>query len=414
MRPKHTRKYVAGIDIGSNTVYSIIAFEDENGQVNILGTGATDSRGVKQGIVIDMDDVVNAVICSLEEAEDLAGVETEAVYLTVNGPHIVGVNNSGHYHLDNSHREVTYRDINQAIHLSNQVPLPDNREIIHTVLRGFAVDGMQGVRNPFGMRADTIEACVHVITASTNPIQNLIKAVQRTGVEIRELVFGALACSQIVTTSEERELGSVVINLGAGTTTITCFQNGFLTYSEILPMGGDDLTERISSRFRLTRDMAEDTKRKFSNVALDHISESEVVSINLNSRSSPTVFNKLEFCRVIKSWGEEVFCSIHKKLEKNHLNKNLNSGVILTGGGALIRGIKDLAAKEFESYVRVGSGHNIIGLDTIIRNPCYATIIGVAKYALDLQNNRGDFLFRRKNRLSQWSDDVVNWFRDLF
>jgi cell division protein FtsA len=381
-------KLVAGIELGSSKIATLIAqvqvdpvsFESS---INIVGVSSVESRGIKKGQIVDIEEAVEATITSVEAAERMAGYNLDKAYLSLGGAHVSSQNSHGVVAVSDPDGEISYEDVDRVIEAASAISLPASRELIHVISREFMVDGESGVRDPVGMSGIRLEVETHLITASNASVKNLRKAVNEVGIDIQGLVFSGLASAEAVLSRTEKELGCVLVDIGGGTTSVAAYVDGALSYSGVLPVGAKNVTNDLAIGLRVSLEAAEKIKltlsrSKKSTVKVSKDSPADVLDLaSLGIEESKKVSRKTLTEGIIRPRLNEIFTMVRLRLEKEGIANMTPSGVIITGGGAEVIGIEDSAKRMMSMPVRVGNPKGVGGLiDDVIR-PSFATPVGL-------------------------------------
>ncbi|MBP7118791.1 cell division protein FtsA [Candidatus Woesebacteria bacterium] len=387
-------RIISAIDIGSSKIVTLIAQVSVEPMtyettVNIVGVSSTPSKGVKKGQIVDIEDSVESAIASVEAAERMAGYHLDRAYISVGGAHIASQNSTGVVAVSDPHGEVTGADVDRVIDAARAISLPASRQIIHVLPREFMVDGEHGVRDPIAMSGVRLEVETHLITASSAALKNLTKAVGEVGVTIDETVFTAYAASYSTLSDTEKELGCVLIDIGAGTTSVAAFVDGALAYSGALPIGARNITNDLAIGLRVSLDSAEAIKLALSNnkqvrsekdVKLEQVDISETGSGEVKKVAKRTLTDG-----IIRPRLNEIFNMVKMELERAGIVNKIPSGAILTGGGAKTYGIEDAARKTLGLPVRVALPKGVAGLIDDIVDPSFSTAVGLILYGANNQ-----------------------------
>lgn len=386
---KNKGKIIAGIDIGSSKITALIAqvaadqVTYEN-TIHVIGVATSPSKGVKKGQIVDIDDAVEATISCVEAAERMAGYNLGNSWLSVGGAHVSSQNSTGVVAVSDPNGEVSKDDVNRVIEAARAISLPASREIIHVIPRDFIVDGEGGVKDPVGMSGVRLEVETHLITASSPALKNLSKTVQEVGINIDGVVYSGLASSRAVLSDTEKELGCVLIDIGAGTTSIAAWVDGGLVYSGALPIGAKNVTNDLAIGLRVSIETAEKIKLSLSKAKKDTSAKSDVIEVtDSESKETKKVSRRTLTEGIIRPRLNEIFTMIKLDLEKNGIINKIPSGAVITGGGAQTIGITDSAKRMLTLPVRIGIPGGITGLVDEILNPEFATPIGLLLYASD-------------------------------
>ena len=381
-------KIIAAIDIGSSKVTTLIAQINTDAitlsnSLNIVGVATSISKGVKKGQIVDIEDAVEATIASVEAAERMAGYNLNSAWVSVGGGHVSSSNSTGVVAVSDANGEVSGEDVNRVIDAARAISLPASREIIHVIPRDFIVDGEGGVRDPIGMSGVRLEVETHLVTVSSPALKNLTKAINEVGIGIDGVVFSGIAASRAVLSDTEKELGCVIIDIGAGTTSIAAYVDGGLVYSGALPIGARNVTNDLAIGLRVSLETAEKIKLSLSTPKKDSTAKSDVVEVvDDDSKETKKVSRRTLTEGIIRPRLNEIFTMIRLDLEKNGIINKIPSGAVVTGGGAMTVGVIDSAKRMLTLPVRIGTPADVAGLVDEIMNPAFATPIGLLQYGL--------------------------------
>ena len=374
-------RYVVGLDIGTSKVCTVVGELLDEGGVDVIGIGVTDSKGLKRGVVVNLEAAVESIKKSIEEAELMAGVEVGSVQLAISGPHIKGFNSRGVVAVAGKNREVTRDDVRRAIDAARAVSLPAGREILHVLPQDFVVDEQEGIGAPVGLTGARLEVNVHIITGSQTATQNLVACVNRAGVEVMDTVIGQLAASETVLTSDEKELGVAVVDIGGGTADLAIFERGSLWHTAVIAVGGDHFTNDIAVGLRTPIPDAEKVKRRVGCALSSMVEEDETIEVASVGGRRPRVMARRILSDILQPRAEEMFHLIWDEISKAGYEKSLNSGLVLTGGGAQLEGMSEIAEQIFDLPIRRGVPVGVGGLADHVSNPAFATAVGLVLYA---------------------------------
>jgi cell division protein FtsA len=398
-------RIVAAIDVGSCKIATLVGqatIDPVTGEtsVNVVGAATSESRGIKKGQVVDIDEAVEATILSLEGAERMAGYDIESVYISLGGAHIHSQNSHGVVAVSDSGGEINQNDIDRAIDAASAISLPASREVIHVLPREFIVDGESGVRDAVGMSGVRLEVDTHIISAATAAIKNIKKAVSEVGVHIEDLVFSGLASAESVLSPTEKELGCVLIDVGSGTTSITVYVDGSLAYSGVIPVGAKNVTNDLAIGLRVSLETAEKIKVALSDKRPKEIGESDEMDLEkLGVAEIKKVSKKTLLEGIIRPRLNEIFSMVKIELEKESLINRIPSGAIITGGGAETAGVIESAKRMLSLPVRIGSPKGVGGLIDDIISPSFATSVGLLLYGARQMPNENLTTFAKKMKL---------------
>ena len=368
---------LVAIDIGTTKVCVLIAEMGERGGVDVIGIGQAPSDGLRKGVVIDIDRTVQSVANAVEAAERLSGLKVRSAFVGISGSHILSQNSRGMVAVSGRAKDVDRDDTVRAIEAARAISIPNTREILHVIPRGYVVDGQNGVRDPIGMTAVRLEVETHIVTASSTSVQNLTKCVQRAGVEIDELVLAPLATAEAVLSEEDRELGVVLADIGGDTTDVAIFQDGSISHCATIPMGGRTITGDLGIVLRVTRDAAETVKFKYGNAAPLDVDPDEVLQVTSIGEETSHGVTRRHIAEIVESRVSEIFDFVGKEIEAAGAMNRLQAGLVLTGGGSLLSGIGRAARDQLGMSARIQSPSGLGGLTDQIATPRYAASSGL-------------------------------------
>lgn len=382
--------YIVGFDIGTKKVAAVIGEITEEKKIEIIGIGTSESRGLRKGVVVNLDATVDAIKKSQEEAELMAGVEIDSGFIGISGAHIKSFNSRGVIAVSGKNREISRDDIKRVIDQSKAVSIPPDREIIHIIPQEYVVDDQDGIKDPMGMSGIKLEVNVHIITGAVTSVQNLKNCITRAGIEIEQIVLNQLATSASTLTHDEMELGVGLIDIGAGTTEVAIFERGSLWYTSVIPIGGDNFTNDIAVGLRTPIPDAEKIKKKFGCVSAPLVDEQETIEVPSVGRGKKArVLSRQLLADIIQPRAEEIFRLVDNDIKRMGYEKSLNSGVVITGGTALLDGLEEVAESVFDLPVRRGDPDGIGGLVDRVSTPDFATAVGLIRYGYKQWKKRG-------------------------
>lgn len=374
------RVVIAGLDVGTTKICCVIAEPTAVGGLDIVGVGVSPSRGLRKGVVVNIDSTVEAVRQAVAEAEQVAGVEIGSVVAGIAGGHIRGMNSRGVVAVSGKHREVSQADVDRALEAAKAINLPPDREIIHVLPQTFVVDDQDGVKEPVGMSGVRLEVEVHLVTGAATSVQNVIRSVNRAGLAVQDIVLEPLASSEAVISPEEKELGILLIDLGGGTTDAALFRDGAIWYTGILPLGGDHISNDIAVGLRTPTSDAEDLKKRYGCALTSLVREDETVDVPSVGGRKPRQLSRQILSEIIQPRVEEIFTLVARDLARAGLQDVAAAGVVVTGGTSIMQGLPELAEQIFDLPVRRGAPGNIGGLYDVVQSPIYSTAVGLARY----------------------------------
>jgi cell division protein FtsA len=377
---RHER-YVVGLDIGTSKVCTVVGEMLDEGGVDVIGLGVTESRGLKRGVVVNLEAAVESIRKSVEEAELMAGVEIGSVHLGINGPHIKGFNSRGVVAVAGKNREVARDDVRRAIDAARAVSLPAGREILHVLPQDFVVDEQEGIGAPVGLTGARLEVNVHIVTGSATATQNLVACVNRAGVEVSDTIIGQLAAAEAVLALDEKELGVALLDVGGGTADLAIFERGSLWHTAVIAIGGDHFTNDIAVGLRTPIPEAEKIKRRSGCALSSMVGEEETIEVASVGGRRPRVMARRILSDILQPRAEEIFHLVWDEINKAGYEKSLNSGLVFTGGGSILDGLSEIAEQIFDLPIRRGWPTSVGGLSDHVANPAYATAVGLTLYA---------------------------------
>ncbi len=376
------RRIIAGIDVGTTKVCTVVAQIRENQQPNILGVGTTTSKGLDKGVVVNIDDAVHAITSSVEKAERLSGYRIDTAFVGVAGRHISSLNSRGVVAVSQPEHEITRNDVARAVEAAQAIAIPTQREIIHIIPRAFVVDGNEGIRDPIGMSGFRLEVETHIVTGEVMAIQNLIKSVQRAGVEIDDLVLQPLASGEAVLSPEDKNMGVVLVDIGGSTTDIALFIQGGVWHTSVIPLGGTHFTNDIVYVLHTPHNTAEYLKIKYGSAIAESANESdkELIDVETLVAGEQQQVSRLVLNEIVQARAEQLVEMIYNEIQRSGYDGLLHGGIILTGGGAQLPRLDELMRDMLGVPVRVGIPTGMTGLIETLDSPPYATSIGLIRW----------------------------------
>ncbi|HEV3375172.1 MAG TPA: cell division protein FtsA [Candidatus Acidoferrum sp.] len=369
-------KYVVGLDIGSTKTCALIAEIDEE-QVKFLALGAAESKGLRKGLIVNLDSTVSSIRRAVEEAEGVAGVPVEAALVGVAGAHVRGVNSRGGVTLGHRARDIERDDVRRAIDAARNIALPEDREVLHVLPHEFIVDAQVGIRDAIGMVGQRLEANVHLVTSSVAATQNLVTAANRAGILVIDTVLEPLASAESCLTQDERELGCCLLDIGGGTTELIVYGGGVVRHTSAVPVGGDHFTNDLAVGLRTPIPEAEKIKRKHGCVSASFLAEDGAIEIaSVGDRPPRTIFARM-LTDIIEPRAMELLSLIRDDLQRAGLNGQIPAGFVLAGGGARLRGLDEMAEHGFHLPVRIAEPKGLADLPELVAQPEYATVVGL-------------------------------------
>ncbi len=406
--------YIAGIDIGSSHVRTVIARPDGAGGLNIAGIGETPSKGLRKGVVVNLDAAVESIEASIEEAELMAGFVIQEACVGVAGQHVKGLNSRGVVAIPHADQRVQPSDVARVVEAAKAIQIPRDREILHALPQDFTVDDQEDVADPAGMQGQRLEANVHVVTVGTQGTQNLITCVNRAGARVKVMVLETLAAAECTLTDDERELGVLLVDIGGGTCDLAVFEKGAIWHAATVPVGGEHFTNDIAVGLRTPVPEAERIKRKHGIAVATLAPDDEAIEIASVGGRGPRMLSLQVLAEIIGPRAEEMFGLIKADVEKAGFGKSLNGGVVLTGGGSLLPGMADVAEQVFELPVRQGIPKGVGGFNDVVASPTHATAVGLVRWGF---RNAGVSVHAPEESPSSWAripGRLAGWVTGFF
>lgn len=383
MAKKTERNLIVGLDIGTSKVAAIVGELTSDGGIEVIGIGSTPSRGLKKGVVVNLESTVQSIQRAIEEAELMAGCQIKSVYAGIAGSHIRSLNSHGIVAIKD--KEVTQYDIDRVIDSARAVAIPADQKILHILPQEFVIDLQEGIKEPIGMSGIRLEAKVHMVTSSVSASQNIVKCIRRCGLEVDDIVLEQLASCNSVLTEDEKELGVCLIDIGGGTTDIAIFVEGAIKHTAVIPIAGDQVTNDIAVALRTPTLNAEDIKRKHACALTQLANVDEIIEVPSIGDRAPRKISTQNLAEIIEPRYEELMLLVQSELRRSGYEELIAAGVVLTGGSAKVMGLIELAEEIFHMPVRVGVPQNVTGLTEVVKNPIHSTGVGLLMYGKDHQ-----------------------------
>ena len=398
---------VVGLDVGTTKVCAIIGEVNEDGMVDIIGLGASPSRGLRRGVVVNIDQTVASIRKAIDDAELMAGCRAETVYAGISGGHIKGINSHGVIAIKS--REVTAVDVARVIDAARAVAIPTDREVLHILPQEFMVDDQEGIKEPIGMAGVRLEAKVHIVTGAVSAAQNIVRCALRSGLRVSDLVLQQMAAAEAVLSPDERELGVALVDIGGGTTDVAVFSEGAILHTSVIPVGGDQLTNDIAVGLRTPMVEAEHIKKKYGCALGSLVDKDETVTVPGVGGRQPRILSRAVLADITEPRMEEILGLARRELDRHNLLSAIASGIVLTGGSVVVEGACELAEQLFDVPVRLGYPAGISGLVDVVNSPVYATGVGLVLWGarnkgveLVPSYEAGGMFERVMGRMRQW------------
>ncbi len=411
MTKRPERNLIVGLDIGTSKVVAIVGELREDDEIEIVGIGAHPSRGLKKGVVVNIESTVQSIQRAVEEAELMAGCEIHGVHAGIAGSHIRSLNSHGIVPIKD--REVTVGDVDRVIDAARAVAIPADQRILHILPQEFIIDNQDGIKEPVGMSGVRLEARVHMVTGAVSAAQNIVKCVRRCGLEVDDLILEQLSSSYAVLTEDEKELGVCLVDIGGGTTDIAVFTEGAIRHTGVIPIAGDQVTNDIAVALRTPTQHAEQIKIKYACALTQLAANDETIEVPSIGDRPPRRLSRQTLAEVVEPRYEELLTLIQAELRRSGFEDLIAAGVVLTGGSAKMEGLVDLAEEVFHMPVRLGVPQHVNGLSEVIRNPIYATGVGLLLFARKARYSRMQDFTGYHGLQAVWVR-MKNWFHGGF
>lgn len=371
---------IAGVDVGTTKICTIIGETDSQGEIDIIGLGLNPSHGLRKGVVIDLESTVESIKKSVHEAEVMAGVQVDSAYVGIAGGHIKGINSRGVIAVSGRNREISQTDIDRVIDAARAVALPMDREVIHVLPQEYIIDNQDRIKQPLGLSGVRLEVEIHIVTGAVASAQNIIKSVNRAGLEVKDIVLEQLASGEATLTSDERELGLAVVDIGGGTTDLAIFVDGSIRHTAVISLGGDNFTHDIAVGLRTPNREAEKIKKEYGCVLTTLLDERETIEVPTVGGRKPRVVSRQVLAEIMEPRAEEIFGLVDREIKNSGYGDLIPAGVVITGGSSLMMGMVEISEQIFDLPVRVGIPTGIGGLADVVNGPEYATGVGLLLY----------------------------------
>ena len=411
MSRKVDKSMIVGLDIGTSKITAIVGEVNEDNQLEIVGIGSHPSRGLKKGVVVNIESTVQSIQRCVEEAELMAGCQIHSVYAGIAGSHIRSMNSHGIVAIKD--REVSSSDVERVIDAARAVAIPADQRVLHVMPQEFVIDQQEGIREPVGMSGVRLEAKVHLVTGAESAAQNIIKCVRRCGLEVDDIILEQLASSYSVLTDDEKELGICLVDIGGGTTDVAVFTEGAIKHTAVIPIAGDQVTNDIAVAMRTPTQYAEEIKIKYACALRQLANPDDTIEVPSVGDREPRRLSRQTLAEVVEPRYEELLTLIHAELRRSGFEDLVAAGVVLTGGSSKMEGVVDLAEEVFHMPVRLGLPQHITGLVDVVRNPIHATGVGLLLFGQKNQQMGETSLFNESSMGSALKR-MKNWFQGSF
>ena len=411
MSKKETNGLIVGLDIGTSKVVAIVGEITPEGDIDIIGIGTQPSRGLKKGVVVNIESTVQSIQRAVEEAELMAGCQIRSVYAGIAGSHIRSINSHGIVAI--KEKEVTAADVARVIDAAKAVAIPADQRIIHVLPQEFVIDNSEGIRDPISMSGVRLEAKVHLVTGAMSAAQNIIKCVRRCGLEVDDIILEQLAASAAVLTDDEKELGVCLVDIGGGTTDIAVFSDGAIRHTAVIPIAGDQVTNDIAVALRTPTQYANEIKIKYACALRQLAAEDETIEVPSVGDREPRTLARQTLAEVVEPRYEELLGLVQAELRRSGFEEICAAGVVLTGGSSKMEGAIELAEEIFHMPVRLGYPQHISGLVDVVRNPIHSTGVGLLLFGNRQQSALSSYQLDEYSEAGIWSR-MKSWFQGNF
>jgi len=404
-------KVVVGLDVGTTKVVALVG-NIIDGMIEIIGLGKAESRGLEKGVVVDIGRTITSIRKAIEEAENMADVKINSVYVGIAGKHITSINNSGTVSINRPDRIIAQDDVRRVVETAQAIQLPSESEMIHVIPRQYIVDGQDGITDPVGMTGTRLEVDVHIVTGAVTAVHNLVRCVENLDVGIEQIVLEPLASSMAVLSSAEKELGVVLMDIGGGTTDISVFRGGDIWFSKVIPIAGEHITNDITVGLQTPIEEAELIKKEAGTALVESVAEDEKIEVATIGGDEKKTVSRKKLAKVIEPRVEELLDLGMQEVEDAGYRDLVPAGLVLTGGTSLLQGIAEFAAQRYDIPVRRGrTPQGIHGLRDIVESPIFATSIGLLRYAVETKDfKKPEYAQRRSSLISK----LFTWLNRFF
>ncbi len=375
-------RIIAGIDVGSTKICTLIGRVSDSGPLNVIGMGVVPSRGVRRGVVTDIETASQSIEESVRKAQNMAHYTISEAYLGISGSHIASQNSRGAVSIGRGDRPVDREDIQRVLEDAEAIAVPHNRRILHTIPREYIIDGQEGIKNPIGLMGFRLEVEAHIVTGSATCIQNLEQCVERNGIHVVHSVFQPLASALAVLTEEEGRMGVVLVDMGGGTTDLATYMDGSVWETMVFDLGGNHISNDIAKLLRIPFAAAEEAKIRYAHALPSQIEEAEMVELSAFGHEGIKTVSRREMCEIVEARVDEMFAIIAREIRRSGYEELLAAGVVLTGGTSDLRGIREVASRQLQMPVRIGVPHRLQGVVEAVSNPAYATAVGLLLWGM--------------------------------
>ena len=405
------KRTIVGLDIGTSKVLALVAELNQDGSIEVVGLGSHSSKGMKKGVVVNIESTVQSIQRAIEEAELMAGNQINSVFVGIAGSHIRSLNSHGIVAIKDN--EVMSADLDRVIDAAQAVAIPADQRVLHVLPQQYLIDNQEGIREPLGMSGVRLEAKVHLVTCAVNAVQNIEKCIRRCGLEVENVILEQLASSYAVLTEDERDLGVCLVDIGGGTTDVAIFVEGSIEHTGVIPIAGDQVTNDIAMALRTPTQHAEDIKIRYACALAQLAGAEERIKVPSVGDRPPRDLSRQALAEVVEPRYDELFTLVQAEIRRSGLEDLIPAGIVLTGGTSRMEGVVELAEEIFHMPVRVGYPQSISGLKDILRNPIYSTGVGLLHYGAENFDNYHSSL-HTPGGISRLLDNLKNWLQENF
>ncbi|OQX12611.1 MAG: cell division protein FtsA [Thiothrix lacustris] len=412
---KKEHNVIVALDLGTSKVVALVGEVNDAGRLEIIGLGSYPSRGMKKGVVVNIESTIQSIQRAVEEAELMAGIQIRSVYVGIAGSHVRSLNSHGIVAIKD--KEVTLSDVDRVMDAARAVAVPADQRILHVLPQEYIIDQQEGIREPIGMSGVRLEARVHLVTAAHSAAQNLVKCVERCGLHVEDIILEQVASSYAVLEEDEKELGVCLVDIGGGTSDIAVFMNGSIHHTAVIPIAGDQVTNDIAVAVRTPTQHAEEIKIKHGRALRQLVDEDELIEVPGVGEREPRSLSVQTLASVIEPRYEELFSLVLQELRRSGYEERIGAGIVLTGGSSKMRGVRELAEEVFHMPVRIGMPRNMGGLRGEVENPIHSTGVGLLLYGMAQQAYGTKRTYPTPGVMSAedgWWDRLKSWFNGNF
>ncbi len=400
-------RMIVGIDIGTTKICTLVSRVEDDDTLRIMGVGIEPSRGMKRGVMINLEDATKAIARSVKKAQRSSGYEIRSAWVSLAGSHVSSINSKGTAGVNGG--IVRETDVHRALEAAQSVAIPHNREVIHVIQRGFSIDGQNGINQPVGMHGYRLEVEAHIITAAETTVENIRQATEAAGVNVLQFVLNPLASGEVVLTETERQLGVVVCDIGGGTTDLAIYINSDVWHTMVISVGGSLITSDIAHGLHISLNQAEEVKKKYGHALSSEVGSEELFSVRAFGEDNPIQMNRRDLAYIVEARVKEIFRFVFQEIKRSGYDGLMPAGVVLTGGSSLLPGIRKLGAEVLGLPVRVAQPENLYGLVDQLYSPAYSTSVGLLHWALLME----EAVEPKSSKAPPLPNDLWKKFRDF-